>query len=408
MNVSHFAAALLAQAAESPARRPGRRRGGAPPSGGWSRWLREPRNAVWIALAALVAFGGVRRLRQWWEARATVEQLAADNLAPETILAAAGHGRAALIELFRILGTGETEAQRNAAGQALSVIWKQDNLITEEEKALVRRGFAVTWRARRRYPRALRAPIPIAVTYGVPFLGADTGGVTPANLEWSHRIVGARRADLEAFSPWTPGLARAEFTVYPGDFETNGPHRLVLQAKARTTGLTGTWELELPHVQFSFEFDPRLAIDALLAAPDQARGEALARSIRLEPIDPVHGPSYFPLNDAFALRNPPTIVVAGPLPFDLAHTAEAEFDGLPGRFAAGALIVTGQATQALSRSLRFSLTLQGPITLDRPGPRRLRLVLTPDPDRGWADPDVRSLWPETIMTDWAEVEVVRR
>ena len=34
----------------------------------------------------------------------------------------------------------------------------------------MRRGYAVDWNARRRYPRALEAEIPITVTYGLPFL----------------------------------------------------------------------------------------------------------------------------------------------------------------------------------------------------------------------------------------------
>ncbi|MDR3638053.1 MAG: hypothetical protein P4L84_29885, partial [Isosphaeraceae bacterium] len=372
------------------------------------RWLREPRNAVWIALGGLVAIGGGRRLRQWWQAREAVERLSAESVAPETIRAAAAHGRAALFELFRILGTAETEAQRTAAGQALAAIWRRDDLITEEEKALVRRGFAVTWRARRRYPRALQAPIPVGVDYGVPFLQRDTDGVSPENLEWSHRIVGARRADLETFSPWLPGPGHAEFTLYPGDFETNGPHRLVLEAKVRTVGLTGTWELELPHVQFSFEFDPRLAVEALLAAPDSARGEQFARSILLEPEEAL---AYVNLNDTFALRSPPSLTVTTPLPFDLAHTVEAEIEGVPGRIAASVLVLSGQGTNEAARTRRFPLALEAPLragTLERPGAHRLRLVLTADPHRGWADPDVRSLWPERITTDWVDVEVMRR
>ena len=60
--------------------------------------------------------------------------------------------------------------------------------------------------------------------------------------------------------------------MIPADFETDGPHRLVLQARVRTVGLTDSWELELPHIPFSFEFDPRLAVDALFALPDDARG----------------------------------------------------------------------------------------------------------------------------------------
>jgi hypothetical protein len=37
----------------------------------------------------------------------------------------------------------------------------------------------------------------------------------------------------------------------------------------------------------------------------------------------------------------------------------------------------------------------------------VRALLTADADKGWADPDIRSIWPEPIVTDWIEVEVVR-
>jgi hypothetical protein len=33
---------------------------------------------------------------------------------------------------------------------------------------------------------------------------------------------------------------------------------------------------------------------------------------------------------------------------------------------------------------------------------------TAEADKGWADPDIRSIWSEPIATDWVEVEVVRR
>ena len=95
------------------------------------------------------------------------------------------------MELFRILGTADDPGLRDAAGVALARLWAKDQLIVEEEKAIVARGYAVTWRARRRYPRRLAAPIPVEVTYGVPFLRAGEGGVGPERVEWSHRILGA-------------------------------------------------------------------------------------------------------------------------------------------------------------------------------------------------------------------------
>ena len=110
-------------------------------------------------------------------------------------------------------------------------------MIAEEEQALVRRGFEVTWHARRRYPRALRGEIPMAVSYSLPFLRDGDGGIAPANLEWSHTILGARRAALEVPSPWKGGPGHAEFALVPADFETNGPHRLILKTRVRPAGL---------------------------------------------------------------------------------------------------------------------------------------------------------------------------
>src|SRR5262249_14366483 len=191
------------------------------------------------------------------------------------------HGRAGMLELFRLLAEGKSEAVRDAAGHALSVLWASDELIAEEEKAVVRRGYQVRWHARRRYPRALKSPIPFEVAFGVPFLRDDGGGVRPGNLEWSYRITGGRRASLEGVSPWAPGPGRARFSLVASDFESDGPPRLVLQARARATGLTDAWELDLPHVPFPFELDSRLEVASLLALPDEARAEQMSRSVRL-------------------------------------------------------------------------------------------------------------------------------
>src|SRR5262249_41542251 len=153
----------------------------------------------------------------------------------------------------------------------LSRLWRLDQLVAEEEQAIVRRGFTVNWSARRRYPRALRAAIPISVSFDVPFLDDSDRRVQPTNLEWSHRVLGTRRATLEEFSTWVAGRGRADFTIVPGDYETNGPHRLILQARVRTTGLTDSWELELPHVPFTLDFDPFLTLEAITTLPDANR-----------------------------------------------------------------------------------------------------------------------------------------
>ena len=95
----------------------------------------------------------------------------------------------------------------------------------------------MTWTARRRYPRALRGEIPILVSFGVPFLTEGGPGVSPSNLEWSYRTTGTRRASLESYSPWS-AATMALLPLVRADFDTNGPHQLVLQARVRTVGLT--------------------------------------------------------------------------------------------------------------------------------------------------------------------------
>ena len=266
------------------------------------------------------------------------------NVNPQEIEAVAEFGRTGVWELMRIFSTSQLEPQREAAGGALARLWHLDQLVAEEEQAIVRRGYSVTWHARRRYPRSLRTEIPIVVTYGVPLLRDDGRHVGPANLEWSHRVLGTRRAALEEFSPWIAGGGRVTFMMVPGDFETNGPHRLVLQTRVRTAGLTDAWEIELPQIPFTFEFDPILQLDAILTLADSNREELVARAIQLEPFVASDGEpaTYLSLGDEWTLRNPHRIAVTTPLPCDLAHAIFIEFEGVAGRFPAGRLTLSGQ------------------------------------------------------------------
>lgn len=404
-------AAIVAAGAVGQARprRSGRRR-----SAAWERWTGDPRSAVLFVLAAVFLVGGGRRLLQARRARRAVEELGEAGVGPEVVLAAAEHGRAGLMELFRLLDEGRDQAVRDAAGQALAVLWARDELIPEEEKALVRRGFQVSWRARKRYPRGLQAEIPIAVNFGVPFLGDDGPGVRPGNLEWSHRVAGARRASLETFSPWAEGPGLAEFTLVPADFESDGPHRLVLQARVRVKGLTDTWEFELPDIPFSFEFDRLLAVESLLASPDDERAERFGRAVRLarRTMGVPGSPAFLVLDDSLAIQDPPQIELETPLPCDLAHAVSLEIEGIAGAIAAGALVASGMSTgtePAGTREFPITNLSRTPAGLvPRPGRWNLRAILTADPHRGWADPEIRSIWPGTITTNWVDVEIVRR
>ena len=397
-------------------RRPGLRAGGEVSR---RRWLSEPKTAVWVALGAVVLIGGGRKLTSWWQARRAVARLGEPNVTLGEIEAVAEYGRAGIYELLRIFSSSTSEQERQAAGRALARLWRLDQLVAEEEQAVVRRGYTVTWHARRRYPRALRTEIPIAATYEVPFLEDGNQRVGPANLEWSHRVLGARRAATEEFSPWTPGRGRVELTIFPGDFETNGPHRLVLQTRIRTAGLTDSWQIEPPQVPFNFEFDPVLRLDAIMTLPDVARDQSVTQAIKLESDGAGRGEvaSYLSLGEEWTIRNPPRLVVATPLFCDLAHTIWVEFEGVAGRFAGGRLVVSGQGqahpagTSSEMQLRRFDLgpvTLLPPGAIERPGPRRMRTWLEVDPGSGWADPDIRSIWPGQTQTDWVEVEIMRR
>lgn len=395
------------------------RRPGRTASGEGRSWLSEPRTAVLVVLGGVVLVGGGRRLVHAWCARGAVARLNAPDVTPGEVEAAGLYGRAGLHELFRLFGEAPVVPIRDAAGRAIASLWGQDQLIAEEEQALVRRGYAVDWHARRRYPRALKVEIPVTVTYGLPFLTEQGTGVRSTNLEWSHRVIGARRAALEEFSPWHSGSGHLTFSIVPGDFETSGPHKLVLQTRVRTSGLTGAWQIDLPHIPFAFEFDPRLEPTSLLATPDDSRAEQVARAIRLvAPDESSSQPSRFlVLNDELTLRNPPRIVAASPLPCDLAHRVALEFQGIETRLDASRLIVSGQGgrpDEQAGEKARPTTFEIGPITsvaresIGHPGKRAMRVVLTADPGLGWTDPDVRSVWPGTIETEWVEVEIIRR
>ena len=375
---------------------------------GWAAWLADPRTAVLGFLGSALLIGGGRKAWQGVQARRAVAALNAADPLPEEVEAAADHGREGLIDLFRLLGTAEKPEVRAAAGRGLAALWARDDLIVEEEKALVRRGFVANWRGRRRYPRALAEPIRFEVAYGVPFLVDGGPGVGPSSLEWSHRVLGGERAGLEVASPWTKGHGLARFEVDPADFPTDGPHRLALAAKVRVVGLTDAWEIELPHLPFSFEFDPILAVDSLLTTEDGPRAAAFAAASRWEPAEAAGAtPRHLDLTPDLVLRDPPDLVVGPLLPCDLAHRLEIEFEGVPGRYRAGSAVAL--ADQPAPR--RFPIeAIRGlpPDAIGRAGEVRLRAWLVADSALGWADPDVRALWPGTLATDWTAARVIRR
>jgi hypothetical protein len=102
-----------------------------------------------------------------------------------------------------------------------------------------------------------------------------------------------------------------------------------------------------------------------------------------------------------------------PLPCDLAHRVEIEFEGVAGRFAAGQVVVTGQGTntEPPARRVTHPLTVPAnlpPETFADAGERLARVHLVPDLHLAWSDPDVRSLWPGEVASPWRTVRLVRK
>jgi hypothetical protein len=373
-------------------------------SGGMSSWL-GPRNSVFLVLLLALVLGGGRKLLQALQGRRAAERLGDPAASPAEIEEAAQHGRAALVELFGLLDPKVDRPRRLAAGRALARLWAEDQLIAEEEKALAARGYEVAWRARRRYPRRMRRPIPIEVRFGLPFLDEGTG-VRRKDLAWSYRVAGSERASLEQFSPPSPGSGRLVFALDPSDFPTDGPHRLDFEARVRTAGLTSDWELELPHMPFTFEFDPLLDPDSLLTLPDEERAAGFARGVFLGAATEGPPSRFIPLGAALAWRDPPALVVNDPQA-DLAHRLRLEFEGVEARLEAAPVVVARDRLDGPSPRAAIELSPISTLDLDRPGTYRVRAVLSPDADLGWADPDVRSLWPGEIVTPWVETRLVR-
>ncbi len=374
----------------------------------FSRWVTDPRHTVLIVLLLAIVIGGGRK---WLEARRAgrlKERLQGPEPSVDEILEASRYGRGVLPELFSLIDPATDADRRQAAGRALARLWAQDQLVAEEERALVVRGFRVDWRARKRYPRDLAVPIPISVRFGVPFLcddqDKDEKAVSAEHLEWSCRVGGSERASLETFSTWEAGQSGLTFRVNPQDFPGQGPHRLVFQARVRTRELTSSWELDLPHVPFSIEFDSALDVDALRTLPDDERGQLVSKSVRLIPAMEQGEPTFLPIHRDLVIRNPPALEV-GPRPSDLAHRVTVEFEGIDTPISAGSLVATAdEAPKTVPLAFDEGLS---PSLIRQPGEYRLRVKLSPDPHLGWADPDVRSLWPEAVVTEWVTVQVIR-
>lgn len=385
------------------ARRPRRE----PAHSGWLDFLTQPRSLVFATLILAATAGGGARLWRGWQARRMRARLAQPDVTPVEIEQSAAFGRAMLPELFQLISHEQTAQTRCAAVHALSTLWVKNDLVGEEEKALVTRAFDVRWSARGRYPRALEQPIPFEATFGLaPAVEGRAIGPILEHLQWCYRVMGARRVSLEAYSPWQSGNGphHARFELLPGDFPGEGPHMLIFQVRARCVAPGSAWELDLPQVRHGFSLDPLLEMNALLALPDADRAAIITRALHAESKGPTN--ILFPLDAAFALRGPLQLHIdAHLLPCDLAHAAHIEIEGVETPIDAGNVVVcSGRPGLAIFNPERARF---GPIGAIHPGPVRARYRLTPDPALGWVNPGVRSIWPGEIQTDWFAAEILR-
>ncbi len=384
----------------------------------WFEWLFQPRSFVFAILLGVLTIGGWIRLAASWRARRAAGRLEESDITPDEVRLAAEHGRIVLPGLMAMLEANQTTDTRRAAGAALSRLWLHDQLVAEEEQAIARDAHEVHWEARRTYPRTLRCAIPLRARFDLFFIDSDTTAesLKADHFQISHWIKGANRLSLETPSDWHNSVAPIEFLIDPTDFPAKGPHVITLHARIRTVGLTSDWVIELPPRSLTIEFDDRIEIEALYAQPDSDREEQIHSSIRLErETASADQPAMPPLliNDAFAIRDAPYLVVTTQLPCDFAHSVHLEFEEVPGRLqVCGFVCVAAEMTSESHRHISLlpsSISSgQGSPQIQIPGEYRMRVVLTPDAQQGWLHPNVRSVWPGVVVTPWQAVRVERR
>jgi len=382
----------------------------------------DPRRWLFLAVVGFLVVGGGRKWLHGRKGRDLADRLAAGTATVDELRDANRYGRIVVHDLFRVLTEGQSQEHRIAATEALVKLWRADELIPEEEKAIVSRSFSVDWRIRRKYPKGLTGPIAIRAFFGLPKLNDDElNRWLYQHLRWTYRVTGTRRAsdDIWQSAEELPGQVR--MIVMAEDFPDEGPHRIVLLMKAETKDLTDQWSLELPAQSISFETDDKLSIGALAGMPDSSRAEMMRSAVEHWVPDERPDAAFSVLDDRFAIRNPPGFKVVSRLPADLAHQAILEFEGIAGRWSIGECVVSERSTSQVDKNEFVETTfivirtwpeildrLGDAATLERGGNYRARVILEPRPERGWSDPDIRSVWPEAITTTWFEVEIVRR
>lgn len=399
----------------TPVRRPSQSRNSSPSSP-----MADPRRWMFISVVAFLMFGGGRKWLKSIHGRRLADKIAHGTANPDEILGSYRYGRVVVQDLFEALTGGASDEIRHSAFEALVRLWQADELIAEEEKAIVTRSFQIKWNHRRKYPVSLNGTFDISATYGLFELkDSELQRWLSDHSRWSYRIQGTRRAVDEQ---WKQNLCDPPFAlteINSRDFPENTVHRIALFVRFRTFNQTSNWEIELPSQPTSFEWDLNLELNALLAPIVESELDVFTNAMNWQPASlpgpGQEGPRLVQISPGFAIHNPPETVISSPLPRDLSHAVFIELQGVTGLIPAGEwLIACRKSSENLFQSYRsgshWDVSPDSYIDdqlIGHAGRFQMRLVLKPIAHRGWANPEIRSVFNSKISFPWVEIEIVR-
>jgi hypothetical protein len=178
--------------------------------------------------------------------------------------------------------------------------------------------------------------------------------------------------------------------------------------------------LELPATNSSFEWDDYLQTDALKAPFSDEEANQMNKALQWVPIagsDQVALTlNHVNISPEFAVANPPRCMVERPLPRDLAHQIYLEIQGVSRMVPVGEWVVALRNSDSVwNHEAEVTCPpweispedLLSDSEISRAGNHMIRLILEPVTHRGWANPDVRSVFSGRIEMPWINVELVR-
>lgn len=395
----------------TPVRKPGQRREGQPQSP-----MSDPRRWVFIAVTAFLVLGGARKWLAGNRGRKMADRIANGQANLAEISNSAVHGRSVLPDLLSLLQDEAPADRKNAALEALIKLWRADELIAEEEKAILSRAIQVSWKQRRKYPRDFSGQFQITALFRLPLLADKSCNEWLRNhLRFETRVTGTRRATDEQWKPLPADSSQLTMEIESRDFPEDSIHRLMLFIRVKTEGLTSDWSLDLPGQATSFEWDHHLKSMALKAESDEKEAMIMQEALAWELIADADEMQLqnVAISPGFAIHHPPVAMLAIPLPRDIAHEAMLEIEEVSSNIRLKKWVIAsrGSVSTAEKQFKQIPLEMMGLIddsAISRAGKYRARLLLNPKPELGWADPEIRSVWPGRLTSPWVEIEIVRR